>query len=351
MALIVQSAHPLAERAALMWHDHFATSHDKVGDVRLMHRQAKLFRKQGLGDFRELLHSVAKDPAMLVWLDGDRNRKGQPNENFAREVMELFALGIGNYDERDVQEAARAFTGWGTAGRAFEYREEHHDDGVKVILTERGRFGGDEALDLILAHPACPRFVARRVLEELVMPAPPEHVVAETAALLVANDWHVGRTMRVLLASELFFSPEARRARIAGPVELVAATSRALGTGVAPVRLAAAAAEMGQALCRPPSVKGWDGGRVWIDAGKWVARHNTLADLARSHVEEVDGVEVDLSASLHSPADVVLHLLPDLSGGPLQAALADAARAANSTDEALAVCAALALTSPEYQLY
>ena len=124
MSLILRDRAPLVERVALMWHDHFATSHDKVGDVRLMHRQVQLFRDQGLGDFRALLHAVARDAAMLVWLDGNANKKGHPNENFAREVLELFGLGIGNYTERDIQEAARAFSGWGVDGRRFVFRAQ-----------------------------------------------------------------------------------------------------------------------------------------------------------------------------------------------------------------------------------
>ena len=155
---------PLRERMTLVWHDLFATSNDKVDDVRLMHAQNELFRTQGLGDFRALLHALARDPAMLVWLDGDSNRRGHANENFAREVLELFALGIGNYGERDIQEAARAFSGWGTEGRASVFRAAHHDDGEKTLFAQTGRWSSDDALDLILAQPACARHVARVLL-------------------------------------------------------------------------------------------------------------------------------------------------------------------------------------------
>ena len=358
MALILAGGAPLRERVVLMWHDHFATSDDKVGDARLMYRQNQLFREQGLGDFRALLHAVARDPAMLVWLDGDQNKRGQANENFAREVMELFALGIGNYTEADIQEGARAFTGWGTKGRSFVVREADHDPGTKTLFGESGAFRGGDVIDLILAHPACARHIARRLLEEFVAPDPEDGWVRETAALLVANDWHVGRTIEVILASELFFSPAARRARIAGPVEIVATTAHALGARIPAQKAADAAGAMGQSLFRPPNVKGWDGMRAWINAGTWVARHNAFVGLAQAHVDQADGVEVDLRAACGDPATVadvpaavLVTLLPGQTDVPLRATLERAAREAGDLDRALALTTALVLTSPQYQLY
>ena len=236
MALILGGGDALGERMALVWHDHFATSHAKVQDVRLMLRQNELFRAHGLGDFRELLRLVAVDPAMLVWLDGDENRAGQPNENFARELLELFALGIGNYTEDDVREAARAFTGWGTLGRSFHHRPEHHDGGLKVIFGRRGPFDGEAALELVLEHPACPRWIARRLLTAFVTQSPSDGQIDEVAAALLEERWQVGATLRRLLASRLFFAPEQRRARIAAPVELVARSVRITGARLAPRR-------------------------------------------------------------------------------------------------------------------
>ncbi|HED64001.1 MAG TPA: DUF1800 domain-containing protein [Planctomycetes bacterium] len=357
MSLILSGKAPLRERIALLWHDHFATSFAKVKDVRMMHRQNTLFRERGLGDFRELLHAVATDPAMLIWLDGDANRAGTPNENFAREVMELFALGIGNYTERDIQESARALTGWGTEGRSFRYRAPDHDGGTKTIFGERGTFGGEEAIDLILAQPACPRHIARRLLEEFVAPNPRKEWVEETAELLVSEDWSIGRTVEVILRSELFFSPQARRSRIAGPIELVATTIRTLGARV-PARLALEAAmRMGQIPFQPPSVKGWDGMKTWINAGAWVARHNALWRLARAHVEDTDEVHLDLRDSLGSPKSnedatrFALELLtPDLVDGAFAEAVRESVRSAPSLDEALTGATALVLTAPEYHL-
>jgi uncharacterized protein (DUF1800 family) len=336
MGLILAGGAPLRERMTLVWHDHFATSNDKVDDVRLMHAQNELFRSHGLGDFRLLLHAVARDAAMLTWLDGDSNRRGHPNENFARELLELFALGIGNYDERDVQEAARAFSGWGTEGRATVFRPERHDDGEKVLFGQRGRYDADEALDLVLAQPACMSHVARVLLEAFVAPAPEPGWIDALAEELRADEWDIGRTLSTLLSSRLFHSEHARRTRIAGPVELLAVTARCLGARAAPVQLARQASAMGQALFRPPSVKGWDGGRAWIHSGSWIARHNAL---------------VALAAASEPREPVLEELLPDLASPELEAGLQRLARAASGEREAREAELALVLTAPEYQLF
>ncbi|MEM7305696.1 MAG: DUF1800 domain-containing protein [Planctomycetota bacterium] len=353
MALILGGGAPLRERVTLLWHDHFATSDAKVDDVRLMYRQNQLLREHGLGDFRQLLHEVARDPAMLLWLDGNENKRGHPNENFAREVMELFGLGIGNYTERDVQEAARALTGWGTKGRAFHYRPAEHDDGTKTIFGQTGDFGGEEAIDLVLAHPACARRIAARLLEELVAPDLGEAAIEEAARALVDFDWNIARTIEAIVRSELFFSDRARRSRIAGPVELVAASVRALEASVAPADAARATAEMGQALFRPPSVKGWDGGRDWINAGTWLARHNHLARLAAAKGD----ARPDFARAFGTPdaarsaADAVLTVLaPDGCNDGYRDAVVEAAESCASTEAALVLAAQAVLTSPEYQL-
>ena len=354
MALMLGGGAPLRERMTLLWHDHFATSNAKVGDVRLMHRQNELFRERGLGDFRELLHAVAQDPALLVFLDGGLNRRGQPNENFARELMELFALGRGSYGERDVQEAARAFTGWGTSGRSFELRADHHDGGEKTVLGRSGALSGEDVVDVLLEQPSCARWIAVRLLAELVAPEPEPAWVDAAAELLVREEWSVRSTVRAVLSSALFFSPRARRARIAGPVELVVSTARTLGGRIAPSAAARAAEEMGQALFRPPSVKGWDGGRAWINAGSWVARHNLLCAAAGGPAE----LEVDAAAALGAPRTVaeaaeraVLLLTPDLVGSSFAASLLEAVAAQDEGPEAAGFAVALVLTAPEYHLY
>ncbi|MCC6407067.1 MAG: DUF1800 domain-containing protein [Planctomycetes bacterium] len=350
MALLLGDGDPLGERVTLFWHDHFATSIAKVDDVRLMHRQNLALRELGLGDFRKLLHALAKDPAMLVWLDGNENRRGQPNENFAREVLELFALGIGKYDERDIQEAARAFTGWGTDGRRFVVRKDWHDGGTKTIFGKTGDFDGDDVLELVLAHPACPRFVARRLIEEFVAVEPERAVVDALAGELVANAWSIRKTLRTLLASKLFFARDARRARIASPVELVVGTQLALELSLAPLEAAEAAARMGQALFRPPSVKGWDGGRTWINAGPWLERVNSGLAVAESFASGAR----ELSPAPRSTADAARtaldRLLADSADPELARAVSATAEAAASPNAALGDALALILTAPEYHL-
>ena len=352
MSLILADGAPLVERVALMWHDHFATSWDKVGDVRLMHAQVELFRRRGLGDFRELLQAVATDPAMLVWLDGDSNRRGHPNENFAREVLELFALGIGNYTERDIQETARAFTGRGVEGRRSVFRERFHDPGQKEVFGERGNFDGPALIERILDHPACPRFIAQRLLEEFVHPSPSEAEIERWATVLVECEWNVERTLEELLRSELFFSRRARRSRIVGPVELVATTAITLDAHLVPREAARAAEEMGQSLYRPPSVKGWDGGRTWIHAGSWLARHNYLVELTHSSPAE----RLDLAKSFGSttrrdvPRAVLDLLMPDGVEARFTRVLERAAAASSDETEALQRVTALVLTAPEYHL-
>lgn len=234
MALILAGGDPLGERTALMWHGRFATSDAKVQDVRLMYRQNKLLREQGRGDFRALLHALARDPAMLVWLDGNDNKRGHPNENFAREVLELFALGIGNYDEHDIRETARAFTGWGTEGREFVVRKGDHDPAPKTIFGKTAALDGDGAIELILAQPACARHVASTLVREFAAVEPSDAEVAALAREITAADWSVRKALEVLLASQLFFGPEARRARIAGPVEYVAGSLRTWDAHLAP---------------------------------------------------------------------------------------------------------------------
>jgi len=351
MALILGDGAPLLERVTLMWHGHFATSNAKVGDVRLMHRQNELFREHGLGDFRALLHRVAKDPAMLVWLDGDLNRVGAPNENFAREVMELFALGIeGGYTEGDIQEAARAFTGWSVRGRRFTFRAEHHDGGEKRLFGRGGVRTGEEAIDRILEHPSCPRWIARRLLTTFLAPEPSEALVARYARVLVEEGWHVGDTLGRLFRDEVFLGQDARRSRIRGPVELIADAVLTCGADVAPLEAARAASRMGQSLFAPPSVEGWEGGRAWIDPGTWLARHNWLVDLALS-----GGIDAAAAFGRHAEpgpcVDAVTRaLLPEGAGPELRAALLGAAESADSPARASAEVCALVLTSPEYHL-
>lgn len=358
LALILANADPLRERMTLLWHDHFATSNDKVRSPRAMYRQSVLLRKHALGNFAELLHEIVRDPAMIVWLDGDQNVQGRPNENLARELFELFALGIGNYTESDVKEAARALTGLGTRGGQTRFRAGRHDRGGKSILGRRGPFGPEDLVDIVLAQPACSRHVARRLLEEFVGPRFSSTEVEEVAGVLRGSGWDLARAVECILGSELFFDPTLRRGKICSPVELVAGATLAVGAQVTPRRAAQAAARMGQSLFRPPSVKGWDGGRSWIGTGTWIARHDFVVDLAFAEVSDCDlGARVHLESlvdeNLGTPAAagaLVAALFPGDAPPAVCSAAVESARRAPDRPHALARAAALAMTAPEFHL-
>jgi hypothetical protein len=267
-----QTRAPLREKLTLFWHGHFATSHQKVGDAYLMHRQIETLRHHAWGKFGDLVLAVARDPAMLVYLDGEGNTKEHPNENFARELLELFTLGIGQYTEKDVLAAARTFTGWHRDGSRFVFHADQHDDGPKEFLGRSGRLDGTDVLDVILRHPVLPRFLARKLLVFFACPEPPAEVVAEAAGLFRGAGLEVRPLLEALFRSKFFHSPACRRTRIASPAELVIGTCRSLNVRMAAPTLRDQATAMGQELLAPPNVKGWDGERKWINASTWAAR-------------------------------------------------------------------------------
>jgi uncharacterized protein (DUF1800 family) len=267
-----QTRTPLREKLTLFWHGHFATSYQKVGDAYLMHRQCETLRRHAWGNFRDLVLAVARDPAMLVYLDGESNTQEHPNENFARELLELFTLGIGHYTEKDVLAAARAFTGWHRDGAKFVFHADQHDAGAKQFLGRSGTLDGTDVLDVVLQQPALPRFLARKFLVFFACPEPPAAVVDETADLFGRGRLEVRPLLEALFRSQFFHGPACRRTRIASPAELVIGTCRSLGVRMAAPNLRDQMNGMGQELLGPPSVKGWDGERKWINASTWAAR-------------------------------------------------------------------------------
>jgi uncharacterized protein (DUF1800 family) len=275
---------PLTERMTLFWHNHFVSSQQKVRSSKLMYRQNATLRRHALGDFGALLHAASKDAAMLLYLDGVRNRRGAPNENFAREVMELFTLGEGHYGERDVKEAARAFSGWslerGTG--AFVFRRALHDGGEKTILGRTGRFDGDHVLDLLLERPETAEFVVAKLWREFVSPEPDAVEVRRIAADFRRSGYRIPVAVSALLRSDAFWTPDNRGVLVRSPVELVVGTLRSLGLApddAAPFALAAAG--MGQNLFSPPNVKGWRGGDAWIDSSTLLARKQFVEAISR----------------------------------------------------------------------
>jgi uncharacterized protein (DUF1800 family) len=276
---MIASPSPLTERLALFWHNHFATSQQKVRSVQLMYRQNLLLRRESLGNFATLLRGIAKDPAMLVYLDNAGNRKQAPNENFAREVMELFTLGEGQYTEHDIKEAARAFTGWSLDRDSgeFTYRRIWHDYGEKTLFGRTGRLDGEDVLEALLARPETSQFIAAKLWREFVSPSPEPREVARWAAILRDARYEIKPLMRAVLTSDAFWARENRGTLVKSPVDLVAGTLRTFGIHPADLRPAVfACAALGQNLFAPPNVKGWPGGVAWIDSATLLARQQFI---------------------------------------------------------------------------
>ena len=289
------SANPYPEKLTLFWHNHFATSAAKVRSVPAMAVQNDLLRRECLGSFRQMLHGMAKDGAMLIWLDGNANRKRHANENFAREVMELFSLGEGNYTEADIKQAARAFTGWHVRLEKFWFNARQHDNTDKSLFGKTGNFDGGEVLDLCLAHKACPRFLAFKLLRAFVLDQPAEAQVAALSARIHGHDFEMAPVMRELFSSKLFFSAEARHAIIKSPLELVLGACRALEVRPNLQAVNRVTGQLGQSIFAPPTVKGWEGGRLWINSASLLQRNNFAMALLQGRFGEVTALKDGLA--------------------------------------------------------
>jgi uncharacterized protein (DUF1800 family) len=276
---------PLTERMTLFWHNHFVSSQQKVKLAVLMYQQNVTLRAQALGNFSTLLHAIARDPAMVIYLDSAQNRKGAPNENFAREVMELFTLGEGHYTEQDIKEAARAFTGWSidrTSGQ-FMFRRFVHDDGDKTVLGRSGNLDGDQVLDILLEQPQTSEFVVRKLWREFVSPDPDDAEVKRIARRFRDSGYDIKVAMQALLTCDAFYAPANRGTLVKSPVELVVGTLRQFDLHPAdPLPFAVAAAGMGQNLFSPPNVKGWPGQDAWINSSTLLARKRFLDRVFRA---------------------------------------------------------------------
>lgn len=286
---MIESPRPLEEKMALFWHGHFATSYRTIEDSYHMYRQNQLFRAHAAGSFATLLHQIIRDPAMIAYLDNNDSRKGSPNENLAREIMELFALGVGNYTEQDIKEGARALTGYTFVDDQFVFNERNHDRGSKTILGKRGNLDGDGFVNAILDHPACSKFVAAKLYDffcrdttsvRAEQDPQTRGIVDQLAGELVRRKYDVGRVLRKLFLSEHFYDPSIMGEKIKSPAVLLVGAIRSLNTPVRDLSvLVDAMGLMGQNIFYPPSVKGWDGGRSWINTSTLFVRQNALAFL------------------------------------------------------------------------
>ncbi|HEX7954738.1 MAG TPA: DUF1800 domain-containing protein [Burkholderiales bacterium] len=271
---------PLEEKMALFWHGHFATSEEKVRDYRKMLKQNELFRAQGTGNFRDLLIGVAQDPAMLAFLDAGVNVKGAPNENFAREIMEMFSMGVGNYSETDIREAARAFTGWNFVDMDFVVSTDKHDAPTKTVLGKQGNFDGVDVIDVILSQPVTSEYVAGKIYRFFVRDDLSPELRARLGARLRASNYEIAPLLETIFLSKDFYSPASTATHIKSPVELVISTYKKMGLREVPgvPDFNELTESLGQKLLFPPTVAGWANGRSWITPGLLLARGNFVYD-------------------------------------------------------------------------
>lgn len=312
---MINTRRPLQEKMALFWHGVFATGWHKSEHTPSAALQIDMFRRNGLSDMRTILLDLSRDPAMLDWLDNTQNHKDAPNENYGREIMELFSMGVGNYTEQDIKNAARAFTGWtcaqpiplypyGCNPTTFVYREDDHDDSIKTFLGETGRFNGDDIINIIVKQPATARFLARHLYNFFVADEPqvpawnnvpprdPQAIEALTQAY-VESGGNLRAMLRLLFNADFFIT--ARFQKVKSPAELVAGTVKLSGAYRFPdpglTTLATATTVMGQRLLNPPTVEGWHTGKEWIDGGTLTERVNfavnELASLTRPGVQAI----------------------------------------------------------------
>jgi uncharacterized protein (DUF1800 family) len=357
---------PLQEKMTLFLHGHFATAAGTKNIYGLdIVDQNELFRRYALGNWRELTHYVARDRAMLKWLDNARSVKAHPNENFARELMELFTLGIGNYTEQDVRESARAFTGYTFAPRTgeFYFNARQHDDGQKTFLGHTGNFTGDDVIDIIFQQPAAPKLFAGKLLEFFVYSDPEPQLVDELAALIRKNDFNMEPVMSTLFRSNVFYSDRAYRALVKSPVEFVIGTYQLFGiTDVQPAVIGALN-RMGQVPFRPPSVKGWDGGAQWLNTQTVLARENFASSLmaapemAQAKNWLTDGVPPSAGAATQRLAATILQgdaspsSLADLAGYlDGRGTSTGTALSGENFEERMRGAAYLTMAMPAYQL-
>ena len=345
---MVTTKNPLEEKIALFWHGLFATGYTKLNQGRSLLNQIDMLRRHGLGGFPELLVELSKDPAMIIWLDNNDNHKGAINENYGRELLELFSMGIGSYTEEDIKECARAFTGWTLAnidymhtratkdsiwpyGRIawhFEYRPEDHDDGEKTFLGETGNFNGEDIIDIIVRHEATARFVCWRMFLFFAadeVDEEGEQVVRDMMDSYFESGYEIRAVLRTLFNSDYFKSDKARFTHVKGPVELIVGGLRLAGSYRAPTlgvyEIAEQAFFMGQGLLMPPTVEGWHEAEEWIDSGALVERVNfvsqQLRDVNQGGVRAIIDRLSSLDGGTLSPEELVDGCLDLL--GPVEA--------------------------------
>jgi len=316
---------PFQEKMTLFWHGHFATSFEKVRDPYFLWQQNETLRQKATGNFNQLVIAVAKDPAMLLYLDGAQSRKGKPNENFGREVMELFTLGEGHYTELDIQQAARAYTGWGINRDRihFEYNPRNHDDGPKTIFGKTANYSGEDVLNLICAQPQCAKFISAKLWRFFAQDEPPQPIVEALAAEFHGHGMDIKHLISVMLRSREFYSPDIIRGQIKSPVQWLIASTHQLEAPLPTQPMALAMLlQLGEELFQPPNVKGWDGGAAWITTNNLLDRYNFAAALVEGERVPLPGLRgqmrsIDPDGLMQiSPAPVASLFTPNQLASP-----------------------------------
>jgi uncharacterized protein (DUF1800 family) len=353
---------PLQEKMTLYFHGHF-TSRATQRFPRITYNQNALFRRYAVGNLRELTREVSKDAAMLIYLDGANNVASHPNENYARELMELFTLGVDNYTEHDVRESARAWTGWRVVRRtdSVSFDESRHDAGSKTFLGRTGNFNGDDIVDIIFDQPQCARFFAASLLNWFVYNDPEPELVNAVAGVIRAHRYDLAPVLGILLSSNVFYSERAYRALVKSPVEFVVGTYKTLGLPEIGETALPALQQMGQRLFFPPSVAGWPGGKNWLTSGTMIERQNFLTRLLGTQTLDASSWLRRLPVAPKSAAGVLaativqndvspasLSELETYLGGAGSAALPSLS--AENFDERITGAVYLAMATPAYQL-
>jgi hypothetical protein len=369
---MLRTPHPLKEKLTLCWHNHFATSNAKVRNLPYMLGQNQLMYRHALGCFHDVLHEMSKDPAMMIWLDTNQSKLGMPNENYARELMELFSLGRGHYTEQDIREAARAFTGWQLKKNQFHFDAAQHDDKSKNVIGQTGNWNGEDIVRICLDQKACPYFITMKLFRFLVSESiePTDELLEPLATQFRQTGFNIGAVVATILRSNLFYSDMAYRSRVKSPTDFAVGIVHALEGSVGTVGMAAALENLGQKLFAPPSVKGWDGGAAWVNSTTLLLRQNLAlaltstedqrfgrrcdpAELIKKYNKRTDEEVVDFFVGLFFQGD----LPADSRAGLLQ--YMDKSRKTpypvywiekDVEEHRLRAVCHLALTQPEFQL-
>lgn len=314
LARMVVTRRPFLEKLTLFWHGLLTSDLRRTGGrPALMVQQIETYRRLALGSFRDLAVASAKDPAMILYLDNNQNRRGRPNENYARELMELFTIGIGNYTEEDVREAARAFTGWFQRDGQFQFVPGQHDNGPKTVLGFTGNWNGDDVIDILVRRPECARFIAHKLWNFFAYPAAGDAGIDAVAAAFTASGYDIRATMRALFSHPNFYSDRAYHALVKSPVEFSIGFARSFGAGADPAAFGLLDT-MGQIPMSPPNVAGWPGGDDWISTSALIARYNFVNRTLR--VESGAPGHVDVAALVAarglSTSEAILDFVIDL---------------------------------------